>query len=88
MRGKNQGKSRRTKRRKATTRAVNSESSQPRLPNALIQTYDLGIPSKVGSELSFTEFADEVEPMMFADAIKSRSLSIAMARLQNYMLAN
>jgi hypothetical protein len=80
MLGKNRTKSHHAKRQRVTSRTVMVEPIQrPQVPlDKLMETWHSVIPRKVGSDLSFAKFADEIEPAIFEDIVKCQSLSIDM----------
>lgn len=75
MLGKNRGKSRKIKTSKSTTPRnleVSSEDQEVSRGLLLKLCYSV-IPSKVGSELSFTKFATKVEPPLIHEVLKRKS---------------
>jgi hypothetical protein len=76
MMGKNRGKSHRAKQRKATSWAVMVDSKQdPPVPlDAFVEAYNSAIPRRVGSDLSFVEFATEMDSAAFGNVMSCGSL--------------
>ena len=77
MLGKNQGKPRSAKRRRATSKAIVAEQSA--IPRATlhpaIETYYSTIPRRVGSDLSFLNAATEIQPAVFENIMQCQLLS-------------
>jgi len=75
MMGKNRGKSRSVKPLR-TAASCNSEASnredQDETPGLTIKMHHFMIPDKVGTDLSFTQFAATVEPVLLHDILKCR----------------
>lgn len=74
MLGKNRGKTRNIKPIKtaASCNLEDSDGKQDGTTGLLIKMRYSMIPNKVGSELSFTQFAATVEPSMLHDILKCR----------------
>lgn len=85
MQGKNLGKSRRPKRSRVTSWAFFAHPHQSwRVPlDKLLETGYSVIPGRVGSDLSFIKFADEIKPAIFGEVVKCQLLPIVMPRLYN-----
>ena len=73
MLGKNQGKSRRPKKRDLADKAGDSGSS----PDSLTTASQSIIPPKIGSELSMIRFADAVEPATIEIVLRCKSISVS-----------
>jgi len=73
MRGKKQKGSRRDKNQRTTswTTMAGSTQAAPVKLEEVIKMYALLIPGRVGSDLSFIEFADDVESSMLLNMTKS-----------------
>jgi hypothetical protein len=82
MRGKNKGKSRRPKPPRVTSSVFFAQPHQSwRVPlSRLLETGYSVIPERVGSDLSFTKFADEIEPAIFGEIVKCQSFPVAIPK--------
>lgn len=76
MMGKNRGKSNRDKQRKGISWAVVADITRdPPVPlDTFIETYNSAIPGRIGSDLSFVEFAAEMDSAAFGKLISCGSL--------------
>lgn len=75
MIGKNRGKPRNVKPLKPAASCnpeAPSQEDQDGAPGLMIKMHHFMIPNKVGSDLSFTQFADTVEPALLHDILKCR----------------
>lgn len=81
MLGKNRGKCRNVKAVKpvATREHEGPSEDQDGAAGLLIKMRYSTIPNKVGSELSFTQFAAAVEPPLLHDVLKCKSTSLSWA---------
>ncbi|KIX02149.1 uncharacterized protein Z518_08088 [Rhinocladiella mackenziei CBS 650.93] len=72
MMGQNRGKSRRAKQRRATSWAVmvDSKRGPPEPLDTFVDAYHSAIPGRVGSDLSFAEFAAEMDSAAFGDVMR------------------
>lgn len=72
MRGKKQARDRPDKERRITSRdAVNKRTQPARVRlEEVIEMYRPQIPRRVGSDVSFIEVADHMEPSMFVNMVK------------------
>jgi hypothetical protein len=81
MLGKNRGKSRPAKRKEPPAWEVVPAWGASDGPSAMIQVSHSVIPSRVGSDWSFTQFADTIEPSTIADIVMCKLISTIKPRL-------
>ncbi|KAH8811000.1 hypothetical protein F5884DRAFT_749398 [Xylogone sp. PMI_703] len=75
MIGKNRGKTTSMKRGETNLEAETDPDGLNKSPESLIKISRFFIPMKIGSDLSFTQFADTIEPSMAASMLKFSSIA-------------
>ena len=75
MLGKNRGRPRRSKliQTAAPCTPIGSNENEDDQPSVMIRLSSSKVPSKVGSELTFTQFATAVEPALLHDLLRCKS---------------